>query len=126
MKTFSNCYELLGINHNATNEDIKKGYRKKAMEYHSDKDGESKAANTMFLLITEAKDVLLDSESRLEHDFQFGIKTRPQNPPKEKVVYKEKPVYLKQEPETDWGSAIALGLVGLLLGAALVGSSGGK
>jgi hypothetical protein len=56
-----NPYEILGINQNANEEEIKKAYRKKAFEYHPDKcNGET----TKFQLIEAAKRVLLNPEAR--------------------------------------------------------------
>ena len=74
--TMNNFYELLGVNSNATNEQIKKAYKEKAKLYHPDKNGSSEAANEMLKMINKAKDTLLDSVKRLAYDYKIGIKTK--------------------------------------------------
>jgi curved DNA-binding protein len=65
-------YQILGINRNATEEEIKKAYRKLAMQYHPDRNpGNEKWANEKFKEINEAYGVLGDPEKRRQHD-QFG------------------------------------------------------
>ncbi len=65
-------YQLLGVNRNATSEEIKKAYRKLAQKYHPDKAQGNKAeAEAKFKKISEAYAVLSNSEKRKEYD-QFG------------------------------------------------------
>lgn len=65
-------YQLLGVNRNATPEEIKKAYRKLAQKYHPDKAQDNKAeAEARFKKISEAYAVLSNSEKRKEYD-QFG------------------------------------------------------
>ena len=65
-------YETLGVPRNATDEEIKKAYRKLAMQYHPDRNpGKEKWANEKFKEINEAFCVLGDSEKRKQYD-QFG------------------------------------------------------
>ena len=67
----SDYYELLGINKNATEDEIKKSYRKLAVKYHPDKNPGNKTAEDKFKEISEAYEVLSDSEKRSKYD-QFG------------------------------------------------------
>ena len=65
-------YQILGVPRNATNEQIKKAYRKLAMQYHPDRNpGKEEWANEKFKDINEAFGVLGDPEKRGQYD-QFG------------------------------------------------------
>src|ERR1700733_13616552 len=71
-------YELLGVPKNANAEDIKKAYRKLAMQHHPDKNHGNKDAEHKFKEISEAYQVLSDYERRAAYDryghaaFQHG------------------------------------------------------
>ena len=65
-------YQILGMPRNASEEEIKKAYRKLAMQYHPDKNpGNEKWANEKFKEINEAYGILGDPEKRRQYD-QFG------------------------------------------------------
>jgi curved DNA-binding protein len=65
-------YGILGISRNASDADIKKAYRKLAMQYHPDRNpGKEKWANEKFKEINEAYGVLGDPQKRKQYD-QFG------------------------------------------------------
>ncbi len=64
-------YETLGVSRNATQEEIKKAYRKMAMQYHPDKNPGNKEAEEKFKDAAEAYEVLRDAEKRQRYD-QFG------------------------------------------------------
>lgn len=64
-------YEVLGVSKNATPEEIKKAYRKKAIQYHPDKNPGDKEAEEKFKEAAEAYDVLSDEKKRQMYD-QFG------------------------------------------------------
>lgn len=70
-------YEVLGVSKTATPEEIKKAYRKKAIQYHPDKNPGDKEAEEKFKEAAEAYDVLSDSEKRAKYD-QFGHAMGPQ------------------------------------------------
>lgn len=64
-------YAALGIDKTASDDQIKKAYRKQAMKYHPDKNPDDKQAEERFKEITEAYAVLSDSEKKQQYD-QFG------------------------------------------------------
>ena len=65
-------YQILGVPRNAQNQEIKKAYRKLAMQYHPDRNpGKEKWANEKFKEINEAYGVLGDLKKRRQYD-QFG------------------------------------------------------
>lgn len=61
-------YEMLGINKNASNAEIKKAYYKQAKKYHPDTNKGDPAAAKKFARITEAYETLSDSEKRQAYD----------------------------------------------------------
>ncbi|MEC7870421.1 MAG: J domain-containing protein [Bacteroidota bacterium] len=62
-----NFYETLGVSKTATQDEIKKAYRKLAMKYHPDRN-DSKAASEHFKKVTEAYETLSDSQKRQAYD----------------------------------------------------------
>ncbi len=68
---FRDYYVLLGVNKNASADDIKKAYRRLARKYHPDLNPGDKTAEAKFKEITEANEVLSDVEKRNQYD-RFG------------------------------------------------------
>ena len=64
-------YEVLGVNRDATEEDIKKAYRKHAMKWHPDRNPDNPKAEEHFKEAKEAYEVLADGNKRAAYD-QFG------------------------------------------------------
>jgi curved DNA-binding protein len=64
-------YEVLGLSRGASEEDIKKAYRKLARQYHPDRNPGDKSAEAKFKEVQEAYDVLGDKDKRKQYD-QFG------------------------------------------------------
>ncbi|MFA7538111.1 MAG: DnaJ domain-containing protein [Candidatus Cloacimonadaceae bacterium] len=64
-------YEVLGVSRDATEDEIKKAYRKLAMKYHPDKNPNNKEAEEKFKEASEAYEVLYDKEKRQVYD-QYG------------------------------------------------------
>jgi len=61
-------YKVLGVERNASDDDIKQAYRKLAMTHHPDRNGGSKDAEEQFKAVTEAYDVLKDPQKRSAFD----------------------------------------------------------
>lgn len=64
-------YQTLGVNKSASEAEIKKAYRKLALEYHPDRNKGDKASEAKFKEVTEAYEVLSDAGKRKQYD-QFG------------------------------------------------------
>src|SRR6218665_1362523 len=63
--SFKNYYAVLGVAPNATQDDIKKNFRKLALLYHPDKNAENEFAAIRFREIQEAYEILGDAEKRM-------------------------------------------------------------
>lgn len=68
---FIDYYKTLGIDKSASQDDIKKAYRKLARQYHPDLNPNDKEANKKFQQINEANEVLSDADKRKKYD-QYG------------------------------------------------------
>ena len=64
-------YSVLGVNRDASDDDVKKAYRKLAMKFHPDRNPDDKSAEEKFKEAKEAYEVLTDSRKRAAYD-QFG------------------------------------------------------
>ena len=64
-------YEILGVQKNASDDEIKKSYRKLAMKYHPDRNKDDKESERKFKEVSAAYEILKDSEKRSAYD-QYG------------------------------------------------------
>ena len=64
-------YEILGVSKSATADEIKKAYRKVAMQYHPDRNPGDKAAEEKFKEAAEAYEILSDADKKAKYD-RFG------------------------------------------------------
>ena len=64
-------YEILGVNRDASDDEIKKAYRKLAMKYHPDRNPDNPSAEEKFKEAKEAYEILSDSQKRAAYD-QYG------------------------------------------------------
>ncbi|BAP17765.1 DnaJ C-terminal domain-containing protein [cyanobacterium endosymbiont of Epithemia turgida] len=68
---YKDYYAILGVNKNASVEEIKKAFRKLAVKYHPDRNPANQQAEEKFKEISEAYEILSDKEKRQKYD-QFG------------------------------------------------------
>src|ERR1700710_1042315 len=64
-------YEILGVSKSATQDEIKKAYRKVAMQFHPDRNPGDKAAEEKFKEAAESYEILSDTDKRAQYD-RFG------------------------------------------------------
>ena len=62
------CYEVLGVGRDATEEELKKAYRKLAMQFHPDRNHGDAQAEVRFKEVSEAYEILKDGEKRAAYD----------------------------------------------------------
>jgi curved DNA-binding protein len=65
---YKDYYKILGVDKKASQEEIKKAYRKLAVKYHPDKNRDNKEAEEKFKLANEANEVLSDPKKRKKYD----------------------------------------------------------
>jgi molecular chaperone DnaJ len=71
MSTKRDFYEILGVSKSATQDEIKKAYRKVAMQFHPDRNPGDKASEEKFKEAAEAYEILSDTDKRAQYD-RFG------------------------------------------------------
>ena len=74
--TTADYYEVLGVTKTASGEEIKKAYRKLAMQYHPDRNPDNKEAEAKFKDINEAYEVLKDEQKRAAYDRYGRVRRR--------------------------------------------------
>jgi len=93
-------YEILGVSKNASEEEIKKAYRAKALQYHPDKNQGNAAAEEMFKKVNEAYSVLSDSKKRADYDLG-GTASQRYRPHTQSYAQQNPFVYHPFEDDTD-------------------------
>jgi DnaJ-class molecular chaperone len=74
----SNYYEALGLTETASQDDIKKAYRKLSLQYHPDRNNNSPESTAKFQSISAAYDVIGDEEKRRQYDLQSQMPNKMQ------------------------------------------------
>ena len=96
-------YKILGLNNNASQDEIKKAYRKLAMQYHPDRNhGKEEWANEKFKEINEAFSVLGDPEKRRQYEWHSvkGTKKQAEKEPASLINRLETGNYIKPTKTT--------------------------
>jgi len=88
---YKDYYKILGVSKSATQDEIKKAYRKLAMEYHPDRNPGNKEAEEKFKKIAEAYDILVNKKIR--HHVPPKPPPRPKRQPKAKKSSFESSIY---------------------------------
>lgn len=78
--TSNNYYTLLGVNKNATTEEIKKAYRKLSLSFHPDRNGSDIKKSQTFCKMTDAYNILSDPDKRRNYDIELSISQVNLNP----------------------------------------------
>ncbi|HDS09359.1 MAG TPA: molecular chaperone DnaJ, partial [Firmicutes bacterium] len=76
MRQNKDYYEILGVNRDATQDDIKKAFRKLSLKFHPDRNPGNAEAEEKYKEISEAYSVLSDTEKRTRYD-NFGSSSGP-------------------------------------------------
>ena len=90
-----NYYNVLGVNHSATKDQIKRAYRKKALELHPDRNGGSIAAAEKFMKAKDAFDTLSDEGKRAKYDAKLA-EERAKSKRRQEYSYKDRGRYNRE------------------------------
>ncbi|MEN7549886.1 DnaJ domain-containing protein [Rapidithrix thailandica] len=122
-----NCYQILGLNHNASEHEIKSSFKKLALKYHPDRNPEDHQSEERFKLINEAYQILSDPLKKALHD-EYLLKdysettTHPSSGPETRHTRKYYQGFSRKVPPENRGKihlAVALGFIAILFAMAL-------
>lgn len=115
-----NYYQILGVETNATEEEIKAAYKLKAKTYHPDVSTISNAGE-IFKHISNAKDVLLDPDKRILYDYKIGIRGfKQQQNQSSQHNYQPPPQPQHTAPQntgTKWWQILLLIILAIIIGS---------
>jgi hypothetical protein len=96
-----NHYQTLGIKREASNEDIKKAYRKLAQKFHPDKNEGDKFFEERFKEIQEAYEILSDQYEKGRYDTNYDLFFNGQQKSNQTYTRKEEPKYEPPKPDPE-------------------------
>jgi DnaJ-class molecular chaperone len=67
----TNHYDILGVNNNSSQEEIRRSFRYLALKYHPDRNKNSEEAKQKFMQIIESYEVLSDAQARMQYDMNI-------------------------------------------------------
>jgi len=94
-----NYYQILGLKNNASQEDIKRAYRKLALKFHPDKNVGDNFFDELFREIKEAYDILSNPISKREYDLKYDTFINNANA-RTNTTYQKRPAEKQQETHT--------------------------
>jgi DnaJ-class molecular chaperone len=110
-----NYYQTLGVSYDATEEEIKTTYKLKAKLYHPDVSTMPNAGE-IFKKISNAKDILLDPDKRLQHDYLIGLRVNHQQQYYQSPPQQPQPA-TPESGGTKWWQILLLIILALILGS---------
>lgn len=117
-----NPYDVLGVSRDATQDEIKRSYRKLALEYHPDRNPGDEAAEERFKQISEAYATLRDAESRARYD-RYGDVRGQGRPDFTTVDWQQ--VFREADVHIDWSKRGGVPKTGNVVFDALFGAMTG-
>ncbi len=119
-----NFYTVLGIAYTATQEEIKKAYRKIALQFHPDRNPNNKEAEDKFKEAAEANETLSDPTKRSAYDFQLKQEQLQQEQLRQaeraRQEAAQRAAWVARQPQRSSGVTFGEVLFGVALGVLVV------